>query len=98
MSPTIPFYLPLPFKPTISGLVGSESSMRSVAERAPVAVGWKTTAIVQLVLAANVAPQLLVWEKSPGFVPVIVMPEMDSVPGPLLLMVAFLAPLDVPTL
>ena len=90
-------YWPVPVKVTSAGLDGSESSTRSVAARAPVAVGLKRTAIVQLPFAPNVAPQLLVWEKSPGFVPVIVIPEIVSVSGPTLVRITFLAELAVPT-
>ena len=71
--------------------------MRSVALRVPLAVGVKRTAIVQLPFKINVAPQLFVWEKSPEFVPVIVMPEIISVPGPTLVRVTFVAVLVVPT-
>ena len=47
---------------------------------------------------ARVAPHLFVWEKSPEFVPVIVIPEIVRLPGPTFLMVTFLAVLVVPTL
>ena len=57
----------------------------------------KTTAIVQLPFTVN-EPQLFVCEKSPGLVPVIVIPEIVSVPGPTLRIVTLLAPLVVPTL
>jgi hypothetical protein len=52
---------------------------------------------VQLPFTAKVAPQLFVWEKSPEFVPVIVIPEIVRMPGPTLVMPTFLAPLFVPT-
>ena len=90
-------YWPVPVKLTSAGLEGSESSMRRVAVRVPVAVGLNLIAIVQLPFAPNVAPQLLVWEKSPGFVPVIVIPEIVSVSGPTFVRITFLAELAVPT-
>ena len=58
-----------------------------VAKRAPLADGVKVTVIVQLPAAATLVPQLLVWLKSPGFVPVIAMPEMLSAALPVLLRV-----------
>ena len=45
-----------------------------VAERDPVAVGWKMTEIVQETFGARLAGQLLVWPKSPALVPLIVIP------------------------
>ena len=42
----------------------------SVADRAPKLAGVNFTLMVQLEFAASVVPQLLVCEKSPGFVPV----------------------------
>jgi len=90
-------YWPVPVKLTSAGLEGSESSTRSVAARVPVAVGLNLIAIVQLPFAVNVAPQLFVWEKSPGFVPVIVIPEIVSVPGPTFVRITLLAELAVPT-
>lgn len=45
------------------------SVMTSEAERVPVAVGVNLTLIVQLPLAATDPPHVLVWEKSPGLVP-----------------------------
>lgn len=53
---------------------------------------------MQLPFTAKVAPQLFFWEKSPEFVPVIVIPEIVRLPGPTFLIVTFLAVLVVPTL
>lgn len=56
--------------------------MLSEADRAPVACGVNLTEIVQLLPAATLVPQVLVWLKSPGSVPVIVIPVMDKVALP----------------
>lgn len=47
----------------------SASVSVTVAVRVPVAVGVKVMLIVQLAPAATLAPQLLVWAKSPVLVP-----------------------------
>jgi hypothetical protein len=52
------------------------------ALRAPVAVGVKVTLIEQLAPAAKLVPQVLVCEKSPTLVPVIVMPVRVKVAPP----------------
>lgn len=57
----------------------------------------KTTLMVQLALGARVWPQVLVWLKSPAFVPVTAMLTMFSVAFPLLLMEIVSGGLDVPT-
>jgi hypothetical protein len=69
------------------------------AVRAPVAVGLNVTLIVQFAPAATLAPQVLVCEKSPLFVPTIVMPEPlnANVAFPVLDSVMFCAALVVPT-
>jgi len=51
--------------------------------------------MVQLAPAITVVPQVLVWEKSPAFVPVIVMPEMVSEAVPALVRVTVCAVLLV---
>jgi transposase len=48
--------------------------METCALLAPVAVGLKVTLIVQLAFVARVAPQVLVWGKSPRLVPTSVTP------------------------
>ena len=55
------------------------SATLTEAERAPVAVGLKVTLIVQLKPAPTLVPQVFVWAKSPGFVPVMLMLLMLSV-------------------
>ncbi len=49
-----------------------------LAARVPVAVGLNVTLIVQLAPAARLLPQVLVCEKSPGFVPLNVTAVMLS--------------------
>jgi hypothetical protein len=52
--------VPVPERLTVWGLPGALSAMLSVAVRAPLAEGVKVTLIVQLALAANELPQVLV--------------------------------------
>jgi hypothetical protein len=59
----------------------------------PLAVGVKVTPRVQLALAARLAPQLLVWEKSP----LVVMLEIVRAALPLFVSVIVSAELVVPT-
>lgn len=66
--------VPVPVSDTESaGFMGSEVAMASDAELAPATAGLNITAIAQLAAGANAAPQLLVWAKAAGFVPVIAM-------------------------
>jgi hypothetical protein len=53
----------------------ASSLIVTVAARAPVAAGLKVTLMVQLALAATLAPQLFVCEKSVALVPETTMPE-----------------------
>ena len=62
--------VPVPERLTVWGLPAALSAMLSAAVRAPLAAGVKVTLTAQLAPAATLAPQLLVWAKSPGFVPV----------------------------
>ena len=62
--------VPLPLSPTVCGLPGALSTTERVALRVPIAVGLKVMLMVQPAPAPSVAPQLLVREKSPEFVPV----------------------------
>jgi hypothetical protein len=61
--------VPVPDKAAEWGLPGASSVITREALRAPRAVGVKLTLAVQLAPAAKVAPQVVVREKSPGFVP-----------------------------
>ena len=87
----------MPLKPADCGLDAPLSVMDRDADRVPLAVGVKVTFTVQEPDAARLAGQLLVCAKSPAFVPVIVMLEILSVPGPLLVTVTGVEPLVVPT-
>lgn len=69
----------------------------SDAEREPGAVGVKVTLIEQVLPAARLVPQVLVWAKSAGFVPLSAMPEMSNVALPVLESVTASGPLVVPT-
>jgi hypothetical protein len=68
-----------------------------VALRVPVVAGLKVTLIVQLALAANELPQLLVCAKSPAAVPVIVKLVIVIAVVPTFLSVTVLAALVLPT-
>src|SRR5947199_81298 len=63
--------VPVPLNPAACGDPVALSVMLTAALRAPAAVGVKVTEIVQLPPAATLDPQVLVWAKSPPFVPVI---------------------------
>ena len=69
----------------------------TLADLVPVANGVKVTLIEQLLPAAKLEPQVFVCAKSVLLVPVIAMPDMLSVPVPLLVIVTTLAALVVPT-
>ena len=67
------------------------------ADRVPGAVGEKVTLMVQLLPAATGLPQVLVWAKSPEFVPVTVTAVTFNVAFPVLFTVTVWAALVVPT-
>jgi hypothetical protein len=90
-------YCPVPVSATVSGLVRSESATLNVALRVNLALGANRTLTVQVAPDARVEPQVLVWEKSPGFVPTIEIDVMVKVPGPTLPTVTFWLALVVPT-
>ena len=71
--------------------------MLTAARRTPVAFGVKVTLIVHDPPAATIVPQVLVWEKSAAFAPVIRNDDMVSVPKPVLVSVMFMGKLLVPT-
>ena len=97
--------VPMPVRATVCGLPEASSAMLTLALLAPVAVGPKLTPKLQLEpafkeLAPNAqavpvvgAPRL----KSPGFVPVRVMPVMLSGAVPLLVIITFVTALCVLT-
>ena len=54
-------YLPVPVRETCLGDPVALPAMFRVADRLPLAVGLKTTEMVQLALTARLVVQLLVW-------------------------------------
>jgi hypothetical protein len=88
--------MPVPVRVTVCVAVLALSVMVKEPLREPVAVGVKVTLRVQLALAARLEPQVLVWEKSPLFVPAMVTLVMLSVALPVLVSVMGAAGLVVP--
>jgi hypothetical protein len=95
---TLPAGSPVPEREMCWGLLESLSVKVSVAVRAPVAVGLKETATVQLEEAASAEPHVF-WEikKSPGFVPVRPMLLIVTALVPLLVRVADCCAPELPT-
>jgi len=87
----------VPVRLTVCGLPLALSAISRTAALVPRAVGRKRTLMVQREPAAKVAPQVVVREKSPLFVPVIEMPVMFRTKLPVFLTVTDLAELVVPT-
>ncbi len=56
---------PVPVSATVCGLPTALSVMVTAPVLVPLAVGLKVTLRVQLALAATLEPQVLLWEKSP---------------------------------
>jgi hypothetical protein len=73
------------------------SAMEIEAERLPVAVGLKATAIAQLPPAATLEPQVLLCEKSPAAAPAMLMPVTVSAAVPVFESVRLCVALVVPT-
>ena len=67
----------------------------SVAVREPPALGRKVTLMVQLAPVAKVVPQVCVWEKLVGLVPVNEYPVIFNVAVPVLVRVTVIAALVV---
>src|SRR5713226_7348650 len=88
---------PVPLRDTVCGLLAALSVIVTLALRLPAAVGVKVTLMLQEALTPKLAGQLLVWAKSPAFVPVTVILAMLSVTVPLLVSVTGCAELLVPT-
>ena len=63
----------MPERAAVCGLPPPLSATETVAVRVPVAVGVKVTLIVQLLFPEIPVPQVLVSEKSPALVPLMVM-------------------------
>jgi hypothetical protein len=90
----------LPLSGTACGLPGALSAILSTAARLAEAriAGANITLTVQLAAARRLGGQLLVWEKSAAFVPVILTPLIESVPALLFSRVTSCAALGIPTL
>src|SRR5581483_8819781 len=69
---------PVPVSVTVCGLFGALSETLTAAFRVPVAVGLKYTDILQLAPADTDVPQVFVWEKSPLFVPVMLITAVNA--------------------
>lgn len=93
---TGPPEVPVPVRVTVCGLPVALSETETAPVRAPAAVGLKVTLMVQLAPFACDVPQLFVCEKSAALAPVIVIPEIESVPLPVLNRVTPLTGLDLP--
>ena len=79
--------LPVPLSVTVCGEPVALSATESVAAKLAAEAGVKVMEIEQLALAASELPQVLVWAKSVGLVPVIEMPEMVRAAVPVFLSV-----------
>jgi hypothetical protein len=88
---------PVPDKPIACGLPTALSAILIAAERLPTAAGVNVTVTVQSTPAVNVPGQVLVSEKSPGFAPVTLMPEISRLVFPVLVSVTDCEALVVPT-
>ena len=89
--------MPVPLNGTSCGPPPPVSLIETEAERAPVAVGLNVTDKVQLPPAGTLVPQVLVCAKSPGFVPVTLIPVMLRLVVPTLVRVTVCGGLVVPT-
>jgi len=92
-----PPVVPVPVRLTDCGLPVALSATEIAAVRVPESIGANTAVMVQFAPAATETPQLLVCEKSPEFVPVIVMLEIANVVLPVLNSVTPPGALVVPT-
>ena len=88
--------LPVPLRLTVCGEPAALSDTESVAVKFVADAGLKVTEIVQLALAFKELAQVLVWLKSLGLAPVIVMPPMVSEALPVFLSVTVWAAAVVP--
>jgi hypothetical protein len=82
--------VPVPESARVCGLPAALSTIETLAERVPVAVGWNFRLIVQLAPAARTlgeTGQLVVSMKSPGFAPANPSAEMVKGPVPVLVRV-----------
>ena len=86
----------MPLRTTVCGDPEASSAIETEAEKLAAESGVKVTEMEQLAPAASVAPQVLVWANSDGFVPVTVIPLMFSTALPVFLSVATCAVAVVP--
>jgi hypothetical protein len=87
---------PVPASVTVCGLPGALLLMEMAALRGPIPAGVKVTLIWQLAPTGSEEPQALLCAKSPGFAPVMEMPEMASGVEPVFARVARCAELVEP--
>lgn len=85
--------VPVPARETVCGLPGALSVTSTLPISVPETVGLKTTVILQLAPAATLAPQLLIWVKSP----VTVTLATVSAEVPVFVRIRFFCLLDVKT-
>ena len=71
--------VPVPVSETVCGLPLALSVTETAPVREPVAVGVKITEIVHVPAAATVAPQVLVWLKSPLAAMLVIVSAADPV-------------------
>ena len=83
--------VPVPLSATVCGEPVALSATESVAAKLAAEAGVKVTEMEQVAFAASELPQVLVWAKSVGFVPVIEIPEMVSAAVPVFLSVTVCA-------
>jgi len=90
--------VPVPVSVAVCGDPAALSATDSVALRPVAEAGVNVTEMEQLAPAARDVPQVLVWAKSLGSEPVIVMPVMASAALPVLESVAVCAAVVVPVM
>jgi hypothetical protein len=73
---------PEPLRGTVCEPLEALSVKVRLAPSAPLMLGVNVVLVVQLAPAARLVPQVFVWLKSAAFVPVTVMPVMESVALP----------------
>ena len=88
--------VPVPFSETVCGELPALSATERVAAKVAADSGVNVTEIVHEAPAATDEPQVLVWEKSPGFAPPMAMLVMESVALLVLESVAVWAVLELP--
>jgi hypothetical protein len=90
--------LPVPLSATVCGEPVALSATESVAAKLAAEAGVNVTEMEQLAFAASELPQVLVWAKSVGLVPVIEIPEIVNAALPVFLSMTVCAGDVVPVL